>query len=123
MFQDYALFPHLTVRQNIAFARRSGWRNPPRDIEDAQVVIHKKRVFGLPKLTFVDVRDIQGALVETMVDRDNDDNKPTESYRVALALAGEARVPLTASYHLSNMDEARRLAGRIEEMLRDARTE
>ncbi|MBL8289007.1 MAG: ATP-binding cassette domain-containing protein [Rubrivivax sp.] len=31
MFQDYALFPHLTVRQNIAFARRRGWRNPDRN--------------------------------------------------------------------------------------------
>ena len=26
--QDYALFPHLTVRQNIAFGRQRGWRNP-----------------------------------------------------------------------------------------------
>ena len=37
VFQDYALFPHLTVRQNIAFARRSGWRNPPRRIDDPKV--------------------------------------------------------------------------------------
>jgi molybdate transport system ATP-binding protein len=35
VFQDYALFPHLTVRQNIAFARRAGWLNPPRDAGDA----------------------------------------------------------------------------------------
>jgi molybdate transport system ATP-binding protein len=28
VFQDYALFPHLTLRQNVAFARRRGWRNP-----------------------------------------------------------------------------------------------
>jgi molybdate transport system ATP-binding protein len=37
VFQDYALFPHLTVRQNIAFARRSGWINPPRLIRDDRV--------------------------------------------------------------------------------------
>ena len=30
VFQDYALFPHLTVRQNIAFALQPGWRNPGR---------------------------------------------------------------------------------------------
>jgi molybdate transport system ATP-binding protein len=30
VFQDYALFPHLSVRQNIAFALRRGWRNPSR---------------------------------------------------------------------------------------------
>lgn len=28
LFQDYALFPHLNVRQNIGFGLRSGWRNP-----------------------------------------------------------------------------------------------
>jgi molybdate transport system ATP-binding protein len=37
VFQDYALFPHLTVRQNIAFARRRGWLNPPRDAADEAV--------------------------------------------------------------------------------------
>lgn len=34
VFQDYALFPHLTVRQNIAFAKRVGWTNPPRLVRD-----------------------------------------------------------------------------------------
>ncbi|MER1941333.1 MULTISPECIES: sulfate/molybdate ABC transporter ATP-binding protein [unclassified Castellaniella] len=29
LFQDYALFPHLTVCQNIAFGLRTGWRNWP----------------------------------------------------------------------------------------------
>jgi molybdate transport system ATP-binding protein len=37
VFQDYALFPHLSVRQNIAFARRSGWLNPSPQVHDAQV--------------------------------------------------------------------------------------
>ena len=30
LFQDYALFPHLTVAQNIAFGLSRGWRNPAR---------------------------------------------------------------------------------------------
>ena len=30
LFQDYALFPHLTVSQNIAFGLYDGWRNPGR---------------------------------------------------------------------------------------------
>lgn len=36
LFQDYALFPHLTVSQNIAFGLHSGWRNP-RKAADAAV--------------------------------------------------------------------------------------
>jgi len=37
LFQEYALFPHLTVRQNVAFSRRAGWRNPAPDHADAEV--------------------------------------------------------------------------------------
>ena len=37
LFQDYALFPQLNVRQNIAFALREGWRNPAADASDASV--------------------------------------------------------------------------------------
>lgn len=40
VFQDYALFPHLTVRQNIAFARQRrgrGWLNPSRRGVDTAV--------------------------------------------------------------------------------------
>ena len=37
VFQEYALFPHLTVRQNVAFSARKGWRNPARNIAEAEV--------------------------------------------------------------------------------------
>ncbi len=37
LFQDYALFPHLTVRQNIAFGLHRGWWNPRRSAAGAAV--------------------------------------------------------------------------------------
>ena len=46
LFQDYALFPHLTVRQNVAFGTRRGWLNPPRR-QASDEVRHWLRVFEL----------------------------------------------------------------------------
>lgn len=37
LFQDYALFPHLNVRQNIAFGLARGWFNPHARADDAAV--------------------------------------------------------------------------------------
>jgi molybdate transport system ATP-binding protein len=37
LFQDYALFPHLNVRQNIGFGLRQGWLNPRARGAHAQV--------------------------------------------------------------------------------------
>jgi molybdate transport system ATP-binding protein len=37
VFQDYALFPHLTVVQNIAFGLRRGWFNARREVEHEAV--------------------------------------------------------------------------------------
>ena len=38
LFQDYALFNHLTVAQNIAFGLQRGWFNPPRRTRDPRVL-------------------------------------------------------------------------------------
>jgi len=32
LFQEYGLFPHLTVAQNICFGLKQGWRNPRRRV-------------------------------------------------------------------------------------------
>ncbi|GAA4011862.1 ABC transporter ATP-binding protein [Actimicrobium antarcticum] len=37
LFQDYALFPHLNVRQNVGFGLQRGWRNP--DARAAQATV------------------------------------------------------------------------------------
>ncbi len=49
LFQDYALFPHLTVRQNVAFGLARGWLNPGREAAD-QAVEQWLRAFGLVEL-------------------------------------------------------------------------
>jgi molybdate transport system ATP-binding protein len=37
LFQDYALFPHLNVSQNIAFGMQPGWRNPRPGVQSPQL--------------------------------------------------------------------------------------
>src|SRR3546814_17543170 len=58
LFQDYGLFPHLTVAQNIGFGLKAGWLNPPRGkipdaartwvaaVEHAPVIRSEKRRGG-----------------------------------------------------------------------------
>ena len=53
VFQEYALFPHLTVRQNVAFAAGHGWRNPgrlARTAGDDPAIGHWLRAFELDRL-------------------------------------------------------------------------
>ncbi|HEY0587503.1 MAG TPA: ATP-binding cassette domain-containing protein [Pseudoduganella sp.] len=49
LFQDYALFPHLNVRQNIGFGLQSGWFNPaPRG--EPEAVRYWLEAFGLAEV-------------------------------------------------------------------------
>ena len=53
VFQEYALFPHLTVRQNVAFAAGHGWRNPgrvARTDRDDPAIDHWLKAFELERL-------------------------------------------------------------------------
>lgn len=49
LFQDYALFPHLNVRQNIAFGLRRGWRNPLAHV-DGESIAYWLRAFELEQV-------------------------------------------------------------------------
>ncbi len=49
VFQDYALFPHLTVAQNVAFGLQRGWRNATRGNVSDEVRLWL-RDFGLEEL-------------------------------------------------------------------------
>ncbi|PXX51235.1 ATP-binding cassette domain-containing protein [Aquitalea magnusonii] len=49
LFQDYALFPHLSVRQNIGFGLQRGWLNPGRRRQLA-AVDYWLEAFGLQAL-------------------------------------------------------------------------
>ena len=49
LFQDYALFPHLTVRQNVGFGLARGWFNP-RVREKLAKVDHWLGAFALQEL-------------------------------------------------------------------------
>ena len=46
LFQDYALFPHLNVRQNIGFGLQRGWRNPLSRV-DGESIRHWLQAFEL----------------------------------------------------------------------------
>lgn len=46
LFQDYALFPHLNVRQNIGFGLQRGWRNPLSRV-DGEVIRYWLQAFEL----------------------------------------------------------------------------
>lgn len=59
LFQDYALFPHLSVRQNIAFGLHKGWLNPRRK-KNCVIVDYWLDNFGLTALQHQRVSELSG---------------------------------------------------------------
>lgn len=59
LFQDYALFPHLNVRQNIGFALHRGWLNP-RFQENHPLVDHWLDAFHLREFAHQFPRELSG---------------------------------------------------------------
>jgi molybdate transport system ATP-binding protein len=49
LFQDYALFPHLNVRQNIGFGLQRGWRNPAASV-DGEAIRYWMAAFELEQV-------------------------------------------------------------------------
>lgn len=71
LFQDYALFPHLTIRQNIGFGLRTGWLN-----------LHGRRSLPAPA-----ERWVQTFYLQPLLDRYPDQLSGGQRQRVALARA------------------------------------
>jgi len=59
LFQDYALFPHLSVRQNIAFGLHRGWRNPSRQA-GGEAVERWLRAFELEDMAAQRISELSG---------------------------------------------------------------
>lgn len=59
LFQDYALFPHLSVRQNIAFGLARGWFNPRRN-HDSEAVDYWIDAFHLGEVAHQAPHELSG---------------------------------------------------------------
>lgn len=59
LFQDYALFPHLNVRQNIAFGLARGWFNPGRR-QDSEAVDYWLDAFHLREVAHQAPHELSG---------------------------------------------------------------
>ena len=72
LFQDYALFPHLNVRQNISFSLSQNWKNPSVGQKNSDVD-HWLKVFNLISVAKLFPHELSGgqkqrtALARTLV--------------------------------------------------------